>query len=55
MLGFLPDVILGTVAGMQLAELSTPWLLLTLALKLLLCVLSVLIYQRYIRRVRPTS
>lgn len=49
-LGFLPDLVCATVAGMQMSDLHSPWFYITIAINLLICTLAYLFYRAYRRR-----
>lgn len=52
MLGFLPELVCGTVMGMQLKDVSSPGFWITVGVKLLLCVVSFLLYRAYAKKYR---
>ena len=49
-LGFLPDLVCATVAGMQMSDLHSPWFYIIIAINLLICALAYLFYRAYRRR-----
>ncbi|MBO5555547.1 MAG: TVP38/TMEM64 family protein [Oscillospiraceae bacterium] len=49
-LGFLPELVCATVAGMQMSDLHSPWFYITVAVNFLICGLSYLLYRAYRRR-----
>ena len=54
-LGFVPEMICGTVAGMALEDLSSPWFYIAAGMKVLLCALSLLLSRHLIRRSREAE
>lgn len=49
-LGFLPDLLCATVAGMKLSDISSPWFWLSIAVNLILCAAAFFFYRSYRRR-----